>query len=301
MKKKYILFFAILFFGVSPLKAELYNVGVFSNFFLPSTLFNVNVGDTVRWTLMEGFHTTTSVTVPSGAATWDHMFLGSVGETFDYIVTEEGTYDYTCIFHGGMDASFEVILPVEISTFSASVFENKIKLLWTTVMEFNNLGFDIERKIASTNQWLKVGFVKGNGTSNKSYQYSFIDESVSPGRYNYRLKQLDYNGNYEYFNLTGEISIGVPDKYFLSQNYPNPFNPVTRIDYQLPYDGYVSLKIYDIAGREAATLINGNQTAGIYTLTFNAEVISSGIYFYRLVAENNGERFIETKRMTVLK
>lgn len=301
MKKLYSSFIFLVCFFISfpSLRAEIIDISVVSNSFIPPVV-KANVGDQIRWTLAGGSHTTTSTDVPPGAHIWDYTFSG-FGDQFIYDVEFEGSYSYVCLFHGGMQGSIDAVLPVELASFTASVYENKITLLWSTVMEVNNSGFDIERKSTAGSSWSKIGFVTGNGTTNKIHNYNFIDETVNPGRYNYRLKQIDYNGNFEYFNLTDEISIGVPDKYFISQNYPNPFNPVTKIDYQLPYDGSVSLKIYDIMGREIAELINGNQTAGNFTVTFNASNMSSGIYFYQMIGEGNGQRFITTKKMILLK
>jgi Arylsulfotransferase (ASST)/Secretion system C-terminal sorting domain len=89
----------------------------------------------------------------------------------------------------------------------------------------------------------------------------------------------------------------LPSNFIASQNYPNPFNPITTIKYMLPRDGYVTLKIYDILGREIKTLISENQKADTYILEFNAQNLSSGIYFYKLVA--NG--FIESKKMILVR
>jgi hypothetical protein len=83
----------------------------------------------------------------------------------------------------------------------------------------------------------------------------------------------------------------------LEQNYPNPFNPTTQIKYGLPKSGHVTLKLYDLAGREVITLVDQFQAAGEFTVTFNAAGLSTGIYFYRL---NVGD-YSEVKRMTLLK
>ncbi|MDR3666574.1 MAG: T9SS type A sorting domain-containing protein [Ignavibacteriaceae bacterium] len=88
-----------------------------------------------------------------------------------------------------------------------------------------------------------------------------------------------------------------PKDYKLAQNYPNPFNPSTTIQYQLPFDSRVSLIIYDILGKEVATLINEQQPAGFKEITFNAQRFASGVYIYRLSAG----KFVDTKKMMVLK
>ena len=113
----------------------------------------------------------------------------------------------------------------------------------------------------------------------------------------YRLKQIDFNGNFEYFNLSNEVIIGIPSKFELSQNYPNPFNPSTKITFALPNDGKVSLKIYDMTGKEVMLLVNEVKTAGYYSDSFNASSLSSGIYFYTLSADN----FTATKKMMLVK
>ncbi len=191
-------------------------------------------------------------------------------------------------------------LPVELSSFSSSVTLNKVSLYWVTSTEVNNSGFNVER---STNgQWSKLGFVQGNGNSNLSHNYSYDDKNLYSGKYKYRLKQIDYNGNFHYYNLSNEVGIGIPGKFSLSQNYPNPFNPVTKIDYDLPYVSKVRISLFDILGREVAKLVNEIQVAGYHTVPFNANNLSSGIYYYRISAESNGQTvFISTRKLMFLK
>ncbi|MBS1492017.1 MAG: T9SS type A sorting domain-containing protein [Bacteroidetes bacterium] len=191
-------------------------------------------------------------------------------------------------------------LPVELASFTANTVHNNVNLNWSTVSELNNNGFDIERKTASSS-WVKVGYVNGNGTSNNSHSYSFVDNNLSSGKYNYRLKQTDYNGNFEYFNLSGEVIIGVPEKFELSQNYPNPFNPSTKIAYSLPFDSKVEIRLYDVMGREVMTLENSVQTAGYHSVVLNASTLSSGIYFYKLIANSNEQQFSKTLKMLLVK
>ena len=95
--------------------------------------------------------------------------------------------------------------------------------------------------------------------------------------------------------------IGVPNKYELSQNYPNPFNPTTKIDFQLPRDSKVMIKLYDVSGREVRTIVNEKRTAGFYTVGFDASGLSSGVYFYTIIAGFSGTEFVGTKKMVVVK
>ena len=157
--------------------------------------------------------------------------------------------------------------------------------------------FSIDNGQLIIDSWVKVGFVEGNGTTNEPKQYTFTDKNLPTGNYKYRLRQIDFNGNFEYFELAEEVSIGIPDKFELSQNYPNPFNPVTKINYELRVTNYVSLKVFDILGNEIKSLVSNNQPAGSYEISFDGEGLSSGIYFYNLSAGS----LSETKRMTLLK
>lgn len=188
------------------------------------------------------------------------------------------------------------VLPVELANFRSSVDRNNVTLNWSTTTETNNSGFDIERKPAASNEWIKVTNIAGNGTAGEAKSYTF-SERLNSGKYNYRLKQVDFNGNFKYYSLSNEIEVGVPDKYSISQNYPNPFNPATKIDFDLPNEGKVSIILYDITGREISKLVNEVKTAGYYSLQFNASNLASGMYFYRIVSGN----FVASKKMMVLK
>ncbi len=187
-------------------------------------------------------------------------------------------------------------LPIEMSSFNSIINRRDVTLKWTTTSEINNMRFEIERSIVN-GEWSDVGSVQGNGTTLSSMNYIFTDRNLNTGSYNYRLKQIDLNGNFQYFNLHNEVNIGVPTIFDLSQNYPNPFNPSTKINYDLPFDGRVSLKIFDMSGKEVSTIVNELQTAGYYTVSFNSGNLSSGIYFYTL---SSGATVI-TKKMVLMK
>ncbi len=202
---------------------------------------------------------------------------------------------------GTLEVITDTPLPVQLASFIGNV-ENKrnVTLNWKTEFENNNSGFEIERKLID-GTWSKIGFISGNGTTNTPVSYKFSDLKLNTGKYNYRLKQIDNNGNYEYFNLNAEIEVGIPDKFNLSQNYPNPFNPVTKIDFDLPFDSRVSIILYDISGREIKSLVNDQRAAGYYTVQFNSAGLSSGTYFYRIMTKSSGADFIMTKKMVLLK
>ncbi len=195
---------------------------------------------------------------------------------------------------GGGTQCGQFPLPVELSTFTATVKENLVNLFWKTETEVSNYGFEIERTV--NDNWVKIGFVEGHGNSNSPKEYSFTDKNLIGGsKFQYRLKQVDTDGQSEYSAIV-EVEI-IPDKFALFQNYPNPFNPTTTIRYQLPQESKVVLKIFDILGAEVIELVNEKVEAGVYEVEFNAMSLPSGPYIFRISAEN----FVETKKMLLLK
>lgn len=192
------------------------------------------------------------------------------------------------------------VMPVSLQSFNSIVNGRDLKLNWVTSSEINNKGFDIERK-TNSEDWKNIGFVQSRGAENSSANYSFADIKLTTGKYQYRLKQIDNNGNFSYYNLNGIIEIGIPGKYDLSQNYPNPFNPSTKIDYALPFDSKVNLVIYDLTGREVKKILNETKTAGYYTSEINMNNLASGVYIYRIVAESNAQKYSLSKKMVLVK
>jgi len=190
-------------------------------------------------------------------------------------------------------------IPVELTSFTSSLYENDVTLNWQTATETNNQGFQIERRKTQyerNEDWNNSGFVNGNGTTTEPQSYSFVDKNLEAGKYQYRLKQIDFDGTFEYSNVI-EVEIVPPLKFSLEQNYPNPFNPVTSIQYSINSMQFVTLKVYDVLGKEVATLVNEEKPSGHYEINFNASNLASGIYYYQLRA---GE-FVETKKMLLLK
>jgi len=190
-------------------------------------------------------------------------------------------------------------LPVELVTFIADVTDNNVLINWTTATETNNQGFEVQRK-SVVGDFVTIGFVEGQGTTTEQHNYSFIDKSLSEGKYSYRLKQIDYDGGFEY-SKTIEVAIHNPLKFSLSQNYPNPFNPSTKISWQSPVGGWQTLKVYDVLGNLVTTLIDEYKPAGNYEVEFKSTVgslqLANGIYFYQLKAGS----FVDTKKMILLK
>ncbi|MBK8552256.1 MAG: VCBS repeat-containing protein [Ignavibacteria bacterium] len=191
-------------------------------------------------------------------------------------------------------------LPVELTSFTFRITGTDVILIWSTSAEVNNHGFDIEKFNVNGNEpmiWKRIGFVQGNGSDSSYHSYEFIDKGIVSGKYMYRLKQLDYNGNFKYYDLEHEVVIGIPDKFNLSQNFPNPFNPKTVIYYSLTENRFTELIIFDVQGKEAMTLVNEKQDPGIYRVELDGSRLPSGVYFYKLTS---GE-FTDTKRMILIK
>jgi len=194
-------------------------------------------------------------------------------------------------------------IPVELAGFSALVSGSNISLSWITASEINNAGFDIERRKSSLinpdvfEEWNKIAFVEGKGTTTEVNHYSFSDKNLGEGNYEYRIKQIDYDGSFKYYYLNETLTISSPISFALEQNYPNPFNPSTKIQFSIPAASKVTLKVYDILGNEVAQLVNDFKPAGVYDIEFNGENLSSGIYYYTITAGN----FTSTKKMMLLK
>jgi hypothetical protein len=165
-------------------------------------------------------------------------------------------------------------LPIQLASFKAVPLSGEVSLTWTTVSETNNYGFYVQRN------GVDRAFIAGHGTTLEQHTYSYTDNPPA-GRYLYRLRQLDRDGTAR-FSESVAIGVGAPAKFALNQSYPNPFNPSSRISFSITKEGPVSLRVYDVLGREVATLVNQNRKPGEYTELFNGNQMASGVYAYVL-------------------
>jgi photosystem II stability/assembly factor-like uncharacterized protein len=186
-------------------------------------------------------------------------------------------------------------LPVELTSFTASVNESGITLNWSTATEINNLGFEIQRSLEA-NEFFTIGFVEGHGTITEQQNYSYADRNLDDGNYYYRLKQVDFDGSYEYSDVV-EVDFRSFNSYLLEQNYPNPFNPTTTIGFGIQNKSNVKITILNAIGEEVAVVLNEEREAGYHKVEFNAATLPSGVYFYQLKAGS----FFETKKMLLIK
>jgi hypothetical protein len=231
----------------------------------------------------------------SGSSVGDHSLIGTAGLG---ITTDiDGETRSTGYPYIGADEG-ETEMPVELTSFAATTTtDGCVQIAWKTATETNSYGFAIERKKLSAS-WQQVTFLAGNGTSSASHAYQYIDTVAGEGTYLYRLKQIDNDGTYKYSSET-EVTLTSIKSFALLGNYPNPFNPSTIIRYQLPQASHVSLKVYNILGREVASLVNDVQDAGDYSVQFNTSKwrLASGVYFYTLQAGN----FSKTQKLLLVK
>lgn len=186
-------------------------------------------------------------------------------------------------------------IPVELTSFTFEVNDNSVVLNWTTATETNNQGFEIERRTLNSD-WKKIGFVNGAGTTTEPHTYQFTELNLTPDNYLFRLKQIDFDGSFNYSKVI-EANVNRSLSFSLTQNFPNPFNPITKIDYEVPQECLHSLKVFDVLGNVVANLISEYRSAGSYSIEFNASELSSGIYYYQLKAGD----FVETKKMILMK
>ncbi|MFI5236993.1 MAG: T9SS type A sorting domain-containing protein [Ignavibacteriales bacterium] len=187
-------------------------------------------------------------------------------------------------------------IPVELTSFTADVNNSgQVVLNWATATEINNQMFEVERRSEAT-EYFTIGYVEGAGTTTEPKYYTYTDRTVETGKYFYRLKQIDFDGRYEY---SPEIEIDVNGvlSFNLEQNYPNPFNPSTSIKYSVPEAGSIRLSVFNIVGEEVAVLVDGFSQSGFFEVSFDASNLPSGVYLYKLQSENS----VQLKKMVLLK
>ncbi|MGA2625117.1 MAG: T9SS type A sorting domain-containing protein [Bacteroidota bacterium] len=254
--------------------------------------------------------------VPAGAVAWEYngsVWVQAGGTTVigtPNVTTVTGQTSLSPWIIGNPNA-----LPIELASLTANAVDNNVNLEWSTISETNTLGFYVERGSSKTGPLSAVSsLIPGAGTSLEQHNYSYTDNNVSSGTYYYRLHQVDKNGAGSYSSVitvtvSGALGVGdkrpLPTEFALEQNYPNPFNPSTTISYQLPKQSHVTLKVFDVLGREIATLVNGEQAPGYKSVAWSAANAASGVYFCRLVTEavpsGHGGSFVETKKLVLMR
>lgn len=253
------------------------------------------------------------VTYDGGATStmlWEEHPVGDINATEVSLsfTPAQNTYQLIFYFVGNSnlidlwdidDVQVDYIVPVELVSFSADVNDGVVELNWTTSTETNNRGFELQR--SKGGEFESVAFIEGNGTTTEVQTYSYHDKNLIAGKYSYRLKQIDYDGSFEYSKAI-EVEIPLASEYTLEQNYPNPFNPSTQINFKLASDAKVNLRVFDMLGQQVAVLVNENMNAGSHSVDFNASNLNSDVYMYRIEATGvDGSNFIDVRKMLLLK
>lgn len=238
---------------------------------------------------------------PAGASAGSPYFKGTLIEGINKDI--DGEYRSTIPYIGADEDPahyFGTPLPVELTSFTASLSDGKVVLNWATATETNNSGFEIQRSYGEV--WQSVGFIKGAGSTTEKRSYTFEDKNVnsSNAKISYRLKQVDFNGTVSYSNSV-EVALA-PSKFALNQNYPNPFNPSTTISFTLPVNSRVTLKVFDMLGKEVATLVSSELASGVHSYKLDASHLTSGTYIYRMEADGiSGQKYVSAKKMMLVK
>ena len=209
------------------------------------------------------------------------------------------------LYHGMVISTDPEVTLMQDSNYSVGVFvisnsvvkKDSIQLLYTTNngSSFSTVAMSLVDTIdAATHSGKYSAIIPQSTTTPKFYVRAVDATNIS--------RTSPYNAPTDLYDaVTGTTGVTpgnpIPHTFALKQNYPNPFNPATTINYQLPVNSMVTLKVFDLLGREVATLVNGRQTPNNYSVSFNGSGLSSGVYFYRLQTDN----FTETKRMMLIK
>ncbi len=238
-----------------------------------------------------------NVLVPSASASETYYFRVS-GETSLAAVKNGGDRGQLRSFAGNVN--LDVVgpdpLPVELLYFDALVDGRNIELRWTTATESNNSGFDVEWR-SRMNDWSSVDFVGGAGSTTEQQDYSFTVSDLIPDVYSFRLRQIDFDGAFE-FSPVIEAQVDVPSTHHLVDAYPNPFNPQTQFTITVAQDQQVSVKLFDQQGRELRSLFAGELKAGIaQSISIDGSSLSSGTYIYQVTGVN----FSESKTVSLVK
>lgn len=232
-----------------------------------------------------------------GGNTWDFASTGS--NNYQVYIVDTMTV-FAAQGTGLWKLNSPAFIPVELSSFTAEMVDGKINLQWVTASEINNSGFEVQMSYDNIS-FNKIDFVQGYGTSSEVHSYSYIVNKNLSGKNYFRLKQIDYDGSFEYSHIV-EIAGVIPTEYYLAQNHPNPFNPSTSIEFLLPVDASVKIDLFDMLGEKVSEITNKIYSAGVNRIKFRPDGLSSGTYIYHLkAAGKDGTVFNQTKKMILLK
>jgi hypothetical protein len=173
-----------------------------------------------------------------------------------------------------------VVLPVELAAFEVLAHADGVLLTWSTFSETNNQGFAVEHQ-ESGGEFEKIGFVAGHGTSDVENRYKFEVTDLDPGLHRFRLKQIDFDGAFDYSPAV-EATLTVPDLFVIDPAYPNPFNPSTTVRFAVAVEQQVEVTLINAAGQTVKTLYRRVAPADeMQTIMLDAAELPSGVYLVR--------------------
>ena len=191
-------------------------------------------------------------------------------------------------------------LPVELVSFEAITDGDAVSLSWKTLSETNNAGFEIQRiskNDGASVPWEVLGFVEGAGTTLEAQSYSYRLDNLEAGRHVFRLKQIDYDGAFEY-SAQVEVAVEMPDAFVVSRAYPNPFNPQASFSFGVRQAQQVTVELYNVLGQRVMTVYQGTPAAGAtQSVLIDGSGLQSGLYLLRV----QGENFVDTQMLTLVK
>jgi len=260
--------------------------------FLPGTNIGWAATSTGLWRTQDGGVNWAAETLPLG-------FSSSVMPKV--FVVNANSYKVLVGGNGGQLLRYFMVVPVELTSFTAAVSGKTVNLNWVTASETNNQGFEVQRKVGEEGEFAVVGFKSGMGTTTERAEYVFADDisGLNAEKIYYRLKQIDFGGQYEYSDEIEVSTVFAADAYAIHQNYPNPFNPSTAITFDLPADNVVTIAVYNALGQQVTELYNGFTAAGRHTVNFDATGLTSGIYYAVMKTADNA--FRQSIKMSLMK
>ena len=267
-----------------------------------------------------GFISTTPVMLASGSG-WTPVTFSLAEADLTEVNDFGGTCDYNSvlsnvdrlwILHNDTDSpsysslpivatlgvdniSADAPLPVELIDFQARVQQDEVLLSWRTGTEENNAGFEVQTE--TDDLWETLGFVNGAGTTMEERSYDYRVSDRGPGTHRFRLKQVDFDGTFEYSPIV-EATVEVPGTYHLTSAYPNPFNPATQFTLTVAQTQDVQIEVVNVMGQRVALLHEGPlQSNDPQTFRFEAQGLPSGSYYVQIA----GETFNTVRSLTLLK
>ncbi len=201
------------------------------------------------------------------------------------------------LFIDDLEMAVTIFTPVELTRFEGVVNGSDAALMWQTASETNNAGFEVQMRADGVSDYHALGFVEGHGTTTEVQNYTYTISNLHPGTYAFRLKQIDFDGAFEYSDEI-EVTIGVPDTHLLTNAYPNPFNPQARFSLSVAQTQNVNVSAYDALGRRVLNLFDGVLEAGsTHPFVLDGQGLATGLLIIRAI----GETFAASQSVTLLR